>query len=938
MKITCSLFLFFGLASLSFGQGAAPAWAHADSDVKPDAKVSFGALENGLRYAILPNPEPPDRISMRIYVDAGSLMETEEQRGLAHFIEHMAFNGTTHFKAGEMVEYFQRLGMAFGSDTNAHTSYDETVYKLELPKPEEKTIREGMQLLRDYADGMLFSDEEIEKERGVILSEKLSRDSVEYRTMMTGLKFALPDSLISERSPIGTREVIKGAGRDRFVDFYKRWYVAPRMVVVMTGAVKSEEMVPLIKEYFGGLAKPEKMAADPDLGSVSPGRGLIAMLHTEKEASSVDISIETMQEYKREADTKAKRLRDLRLSVANAMINLRFSELAKEEGAPFLGGQAYSTDFMDFVRYGGVSMSCKPENWKAALQIGEQQLRRALQFGFTESEVVEIKAHLTNSYEEAAKAASTRQSRGLADAMVSSLGSGRVFTHPDEDLAIFKELIEQVDAANSLEALRALWKTSDIQLFVGGNLELNEAEKTIKAVYAESQAVEVTAPVNEEIAAWAYTDFGTPGKVAERKVIEDLGITQIRFENNVRLNLKKTEFEKNSIGIGVRIGGGLLTMPKGKKGLAQFASAIYEGGGLVAHSNDDLRQILAGETVGSTFSVDEDAFTISGGTNSEDILLQCQLMAAQLTAPGYRDEALRQFRKNLPPMYQQLKHTPMGVFQNEVDPYVKGGDPRFGFPSLEEFTALTPDDVKVWVTEPLAKDYLEIGVVGDFEEAAVIEAMAATFGALPERAMEKPKYSEARALEFAKAGTERTFEYASEIKKALSGVFWKTTDMSDISKSRRLNVLGSIFGDRLRVKVREELGETYSPYARHSASDVFTDFGYLFAMLTIDPEQAGKITEIVSTMGDELSKAEITKDELDRALLPLLNGLEQQLRSNAYWLQTVVSLSQEQPRRIEWARSMKEDYSSIKPEEVTALAKEYFGKEKAVEVIVTNGE
>lgn len=927
---------FFAAAVISNAQEAAPVWAHSDSDIKPDSKVTFGGLDNGMRYAILPNPEPPDRISMRIYLDAGSLMETEEQRGLAHFMEHMAFNGTTHFAAGEMVEYFQRLGMAFGSDTNAHTSYDETVYKLELPKPEEKTIREGMQLLRDYADGMLLSDEEIEKERGVILSEKLSRDSVEYRTMMAGLEFALPDSLISTRSPIGTREVIKEAGRDRFVDFYKRWYVAPRMVLVITGAVEADKMVPLVKEYFEGLPKPEKMAADPDLGTVSPGRGLIAKLHTEKEASSVDISIETMQEYKPEPDTKAKRLGDLRLSVANATISLRLSELAKEEGAPFMSGQAYSTDFMDFVRYGGISMSCKPENWEAALKIGEQQLRRALKFGFTKSEVDEIKAHLRNAYEEAAKSAATRQSRGLADALVSSLGSGEVFTHPDEDLAVFNELIAQVDAANCLAALQALWKTEDVSLFVAGNLELREAEQKIISVYKESQKTEVTAPVEEEVAAWAYTDFGAPGKVAETKVVEDLGITQIRFENNVRLNLKRTDFEKNSIGVGVRIGGGLLTMPKGKQGLAQFASAIYEAGGLVKHSEDDLRQILAGNSVGSTFGVAEDAFVLGGNTTSENVKLQFQLMAAQLTAPGYREEALRQFRKQLPPMYMQLKHTPMGVYQNEVDPYVKGGDPRFGFPSQEEFMALTVDDVKAWVTEPLAKDYLEIGVVGDFDEAAVIEAVAATFGALPERANEKPKYSEARELAFAKAGTEKVFEYESEIPKAMSGVFWKTTDMSDIAKARRLNVVGTIFGDRLRVKVREELGETYSPYARHSGSDVFTDFGFLFAMLTIDPAQAGKITDLVAEMGDDLSKAEVSADELDRALKPLLNSIDQQLRDNTYWLKTVVLPSQEQPQRLDWARSMKSDYASIKPEEMTALAKEYLGKEKAVKVIVTN--
>ncbi|MFT4550929.1 MAG: zinc protease, partial [Verrucomicrobiales bacterium] len=238
--VLCSLLLLVSLG-LSQAQDAAkkaPAWGFETSDLKPDPEITFGTLGNGLRYVILPNAEPPERTSLRLYVDAGSLMETEKQRGLAHFIEHMAFNGTKNFPGGKMVEYFQRLGMSFGGDTNAHTSFKETVYKLELPKPDEKLLREGLQLFRDYADGMLLTQNEIEKERGVILSEKLTRDSPDSRTMEAAFDFALPDSIISKRLPIGTKEVIKGAGRDTFVDFYKKWYTCDRMVFVAVGAVE----------------------------------------------------------------------------------------------------------------------------------------------------------------------------------------------------------------------------------------------------------------------------------------------------------------------------------------------------------------------------------------------------------------------------------------------------------------------------------------------------------------------------------------------------------------------------------------------------------------------------------------------------------------------------------------------------------------------------
>ncbi|MCF6312167.1 MAG: insulinase family protein, partial [Verrucomicrobiales bacterium] len=211
--------------------------AQDKSDVKADPAVKWGVLENGMRYAIMKNAEPPKRVSMRLYIDAGSLMEQDNQQGLAHFLEHMAFNGTKHYPAGEMVEYFQRLGMAFGADTNAHTGFKETVYKLEMPDSDPKLLSQGFQLMRDYADGMLLGAPEIDKERGVIMSEKRTRDSVGWRTFVKQLEFILPEALISHRLPIGKAEVIEKAPRDRFVEFYKKWYTPDRMAFVVVGEV-----------------------------------------------------------------------------------------------------------------------------------------------------------------------------------------------------------------------------------------------------------------------------------------------------------------------------------------------------------------------------------------------------------------------------------------------------------------------------------------------------------------------------------------------------------------------------------------------------------------------------------------------------------------------------------------------------------------------------
>ncbi len=861
-------------------------------------------------------------------------METESQRGLAHFIEHMAFNGTKNFPGGKMVEYFQRLGMSFGGDTNAHTSFKETVYKLELPKPDEKMLREGMQLFRDYADGMLLGQDEIEKERGVILSEKLSRDSPESRTMEAAFDFALPDSIISKRLPIGTREVIKGADRDTFVDFYKKWYTSDRMVLVAVGAVTPEKLVPLIEEYFSSMKKPDPQIPDPDLGKVTPGRGVITKIHYEKEASSTDIGIESVQPWKHVPDSSATRLSDLRIGTANWIIGRRLEKLAKKEGAPFLRGSAYEMGFLDFVRFGGISLSCNPDTWEGALQVAEQELRRALQFGFTASEIEEANADTLTAYKEAAEGAETRLSRSLADGLVDELADQIVSTSPAQELVWVSAALEEITAENCLEELRKLWSnTEDLQIFVGGNLKLADGEKKISEAFAKSRAVEVEAPVEVEQKAFAYTEFGSPGKVVAEKVHEDLGLTQLKFANNVRLNLKPTEFEKGVIRISMRLGSGELTLPKDAPGLSMVASSVFSPGGLVEHSADELQRMFAGKVVGASFAVGEDAFVMSGKTNAEDFLLECQLMCAYLTAPGYRDEALRQFQQQLDRLYTQLTHSPQGVMANQVEKLISGGDYRFGFPSEAELRERNLDEVKAWLSEPLAKAYLEIGVVGDFEPEMVIEAISATFGALPERADSKPEYAEARKLAFP-SGLSETIEFESEIPKGNSLVYWPTDDIWDISKTRRLSVLGSVLGDRLRAKVREELGEAYSPYARNIPSSTYRGYGKLFSMVTVDPPQAEMIIDVVAGIGGELSQKGIDSDELERAILPLLSSIERQLRTNEYWLETVALSSQEFPQRLDWARNMQDDYKSITVDEVNSLAKQYLVDEKAVKLII----
>jgi zinc protease len=921
------------LATLSL---SAATWPHEGSDIPPDAKIVFGQLDNGVRYLILPNDEPPGRASLRLYMDVGSLMEKDDQQGMAHYLEHMAFNGSKHFPGGEMVEYFQRLGMGFGADTNAYTSFDQTVYMLELPKVEDKLIDEGLQLFRDYLDGMLLEAEEIDRERGIILSEKLARDSIDYRTMVAGYKFALPDSLLPNRLPIGTEETLKSMQRPRFVDFYETYYTPERCMVVAVGDFKDvPALKKAIKSHFGDAKARRDGSPDPDLGEVGAGHGLIAKLHSEMEAKAVNVSIEVVRSAGSYEDSTERRKTDMIRDLADMMLDQRFSKLAKEDGAPILSGSSYSYEYLDFVRVVGVGGECQPEKWKATITLLERELRRALEFGYTEAEFEEAKATMLKKARLAAEQADTRRSRDLATGFVRTLASNRVVTHPATIYEMTKAALGGVTPEDSLAALRADWKSEDIQIFVGGNLELDgDAERQIKEAFVESLAGKVEPPADETVGEFAYTDFGVSGKVAARKVVEDIEVTEVVFENGVRLNIKPTPFEKGSARVLVGFGGGKLEAPLDKPGLIPFAQSTFEMGGLVEHSVDDLRRLFASKSVSTSFSVGDEAFLLSGRTTHADLEAQLQLLAAHLVAPGFREEAERQFKKNLEALYTQLEHTAEGIMADKVVSHIWSGDPRFGYPAIEVMRERSLAEVKEWMADALTKSYLEVSVTGNVEPDVVVEAVAATFGALPTRAAEKPDYTEPRAVAFPSAPADKEFRFETEIPKAIATVYWPTNDMSDIQRTRRLSLLGSILDDRLRIKVREELGETYSPACYHVASDTFTGYGYMTAMIQVKTEQAEKIGSLVKEIADELAAGNITDDEFERAKKPQVSQLEQMRRDNRYWSQNVVRNSQEHPERLDWARSLMDDYTSITKEECAELARTYLGKDKAVVVRV----
>jgi len=909
-------------------------WPQETSDIPVDSKMVFGSLPNGLRYMIYPNSEPPKRVSLRMHISAGSLMEADDQQGLAHFLEHMVFNGSKHYKADELVPRMQRLGVGFGAHVNAFTSFDQTVYMLDLPELSDDVLDLGFTVMRDFGDGALLGAEEIDKERGVIISEKVSRDSVESRIQEKQFEQFLPGSLIAKRFPIGKEEVIQKAPRERFTDFYSRYYVPSRMTFVVVGDVDPKDMEARIKEAFGSMQNPEKPGANPDLGPVKTPEGLETAVFTDNEVASTDLSLMTVRPYTRKPDTTANRIADLPMDLANSIIDRRFERLAKQENSPILGGSASHEDVFNHVELGGISVTAAEGRWQEALPILEQEFRRAQMHGFTEAEFNEAKSNLLNAYEQAVKSKSTRKSEALASGIAQTINDASVITTPETDLEIVSKGLETITAEACHADFKKFWENAGTHLILTTKQAPDSAKSDLAAIYQESMSKPVEAPAASKSAAFAYTSFGAPGKVTSTKQVADLGITQLVLSNNIRVNFKKTDFEKNNIRLLARFGSGQLTQPADKPGLEAFANSVYEGGGLGKHSNDELQQILAGKNVGTSLKIGEDAFTLSGRTTPADLELQLQLMCASLTDPGYREEALWQFRKALPAMAQQLKHSPAGP-QTEIESWMHGGDPRYTLPPMEKLGAYTIADAKKWLTPELEKGYLELSIVGDFDPATLVPALLNTFGSLPKRAAAPAVFDNLRKVKFPNAPATKTFTYESKIPQGIASVYWKTDGLrGNTTEVRRLNILADIYGDRLREEIREKLGASYSPDAGVGGSDALEKFGYLVGQSVGKPEDIERLGTVMRELADTLSKEGATEDEFDRAKKPMLSNLEKSLRDNSFWLGTVMSQCQEDPKRLDLSRNRDADYKSITLKEVNALAKKYFSSANAIHVAI----
>ena len=905
-------------------------------DMAPDPALIQGTLDNGLRYILLQNPTPENRISMHLDVQVGSMYEAHGQEGSAHYLEHMLFNGLTHYKPGELVEYFQSIGMMFGPDANAHTGFYETVYDIFLPANDADSMNKALGVLNDYAQGALLLPSEVERERGVILAEKRERDSVSYRTFKASLAFEMPGSLVSRRLPIGTDEVLEKMDTPLLKSFYDTWYRPENMVVVMVGDFDPDLAKQQIVKNFKDMA-PRAPAKPLPVDNWTPHFGIKAFYHHEPEAGNTEVSIETVKKASFNTDTlRAYHQRTVE-EMGNMILQNRLSRAVSQKKAPFSDAGAYSGTYFRNAHFSVVASESDPDKWKDSLTFLEQALRQVLVSGFTLAELSRVKAEFIQSLESAVTRSESRESGRISRKIIGQINRKRVFQSPENELKILKPFIDDLTTEDVTRAFQALWKEDHRLIKVTGNAKISGAsvspEQVITDHYKKAQALPVTPWVNESLLPFPYLPRpGTMGKIKTKNFARQEGIVQIDFENQVRLNIRRSDYKKGEFVFKVDFGPGKQSQPIQLPGLAMIAENVVNESGLGTLDQDELEAALAGRDVSLEFGMEQGNFFFSGKADAKEAVLVFQLLQASFVDPGFRETSFDLARERYRQMHRELSGSPQGMMALEGETFLAGGDNRFGMPGLEAVNRMTLKDVKEWLVPAFARAPLEVSVVGDISEEQ-IETLAATYlGTLPMR--DFVPYDTTSRMPGFPTGKTKSIEVDSRINKGLVHLAFKTDDFWDIHQTRRLNLLAQVFSERMRKQIRENLGVTYSPQAMNEPSQTYPGYGVMHATVATSPDMADEVIHEMEKIADELATNGVTAKELSLVLPPVLTHIRDMQKKNRYWLKSVLSGSRSHPEQIQWTREIYSDYSAISPEDLSQLASRFLGRENRARLLI----
>lgn len=853
-------------------------------DVLPvDPMITKGVLDNGLTYYVKYNGVPENRCELRLAVNAGSILEDDDQQGLAHFVEHMAFNGTKNFEKHELIDYLESIGMRFGPEINAYTSFDETVYMLQLATDSLEVLKTGFQVLYDWAHLISFESEEIDKERGVVIEEWRLGQGADSRMRDKQFPILFQGSKYAFRLPIGQKAVLDTFQHETLRSFYKDWYRPDLMAVVAVGDIDPEEIEQIIIDQFSDIPAKETPRERVDF-TVPDNKETLFAIASDPEATQSTISI--YYKLPKEEEITVRDYRRMLISnLYNGMFNQRLAELAQKSEPPFL--YAYSGDgrFVRGRNFYTISALVRDNGIPVAMRTLLEEAKRVKDFGFTETELERGKLNLLRGMEKLYRERTQMNSNAFAAEYIRNFMFDEPIPGVIYEYYIFQQYVPDI-TLNEVNALADYWISDSNRVVLADYPEKDGinplADQMLASILEKTDSTKVDPYIDDALIKPLLSEKPEPSKIVDEKTIEEIETTQLTLKNGIRILLKSTPFKNDEVRFSAFSPGGLSLVPTEDIVAGRTATAVLGQSGLGEFSAIQLEKLLAGRAVTISPSIGNLTEGFSGRVSPDDLETLFQLLYLHFTEPRIDSTAYISLKSRLSDYYKNQAVDPEIAYQDSILVITTQHHPRHKPFNLESISKMDMQKSLDIYKDRFANagDFTFI-FVGNFKMDEIKPLIETYIGGLP--VINREETWDSSTYDFPSGIKECVIKKGMEPKSRnsiiFSGDFEWNSENRFIARSM-LNVLRI----KLRERIREDLSGTYGvgvsgSFEHHPKQrfEIEISFG-------CDPDRIEELTKEVFTQIDSLSKHGTSEDYLQKVTETQRRQYEVNLKSNSFWL------------------------------------------------------
>ncbi|WDE96175.1 insulinase family protein [Lentisphaera profundi] len=901
--------------------------AGAAEKLPQDKSLQLGELKNGMKYILRSNEKPPGKVSIYLHVGSGSLDEEENQLGLAHFLEHMAFNGSENFAPGELIKYFESIGLTFGMHQNAFTSFDQTTYSLDLPAADESTMDKGLLCMSDFAYRLLLVESEIDRERGVIQEEEVARDSLGYRMLKESLPQILPNSRIAKRLPIGDMEIIKTAPRQRFVDFYKKWYKPDNTTLIIVGNADMKMVEKLVEKHFSGWKGQVEKHAKPEVKAYTEDRIVIL---TDPELTTSELTLYGIEPEVEVLETEMDYFRSLQDSVISWMMNQRLAKLKQTGEAAFLSASIGRGDLWNAATMSHVGIEAKNDRWEEAVKQVMTELKRLEQHGFDKTELIKAKKAQVSSLDKAIQAYGNLSNGQIIKAINNDVTQGVLSMSPMQEKIFLEKYLDKLN----LVQLHQIFDKNHGQ---GHRLAMVQMPSTVDVPTKEKvrKLLDDLAEIKIEAGEFAaikdqlLETAPVAKEIIKETVEKDLGISEFHFENGVVCRHRHMPYEKDQVYVELNIAGGVIEEKENQLGLTRMAATVLNQASSSLMSFSDIRDWRIGKKFNLMAKVESTRVHFSLSSTKKDLPYALEMLHMYLTDYKIDDKLFEQAREQALVSFKQLPRNSNAMLSKGLYDSVWSHEKRLDPFFKEDFlNSVQRSVVEAWIQKVLYHNPIEMSIVGDIDLAESKNLIAKFQGSIDKR-RELKEISFDIAQPIGDVSVKTAVETKDQKCLILSG--WNIVDVND-KDGLALFLAGKIASTRLFKEIREKRNLTYSIFSTYAPSRPLRQSSKFYIYFTAQVDKAEQAATEARAVLTQLRDEGVDPDELDKVRKQIKNILEEELVKPSFWAGKLGSLDIEKDSVTRF-KTLQADYAAVTAEQIQALLKRCFIEENSFQVI-----